>query len=700
MYQRQLMALVLPLVLACQASAQRADDDFDTAREKALRAAVLKVAPSVVQIQTAGGIDIVDIGGGGPMGGGATIRKGVGPTTGLVVAADGFIISSAFNFINKPTEIFVSVPGHKDRYTAKVIANDTTRMLTLLKIEATNLPAPVAAPKKDIKVGQWAVAVGRTWGSVETPPSMSIGIISALDRIWGKAVQTDAKVSPVNYGGPLVDVLGRVQGVLVPASPQGQDETAGHEWYDSGIGFAIPLEDVLAVLPRLKEGKNLSRGFLGVTPQSGDIYSAAPVIGTVAPESAAARAGMKPGDTIVEIDGVKVARQAQVMHVLGKKYDGDTVAVKIRRGAEEISYKDLKLTGNLSAVTHAFLGILPMRDDPELGVEVRYVFPKSPADAAGLKEGDRIMGIGKGTEAPKPFAGREGLQAALNVLPVGSEIVLDVRRKAGKANEKLKVKLEAMPDSVPDKLPANSTLKKALEPKKTVGPAPMPPEGQPEPKKEDPKKVETGMIKRSNAARDHEYWIYVPENYDPNVSHALVIWLHPVGKGRERDAEAMVSMWEDFCADQHMILLGPRATNETGWLVSEADFVREAIRDVANQYTIDRQRVVAHGMGVGGQLSYYLGFNARDIIRGVATVGAVIPGEAKDNAANQRLAFFVVAGAKDPRLKAIQDNKTKLVEKKFPVVFRELAERGHEYLETSADTLKELVRWIDSLDRL
>src|SRR5438045_3720475 len=83
-----------------------------------------------------------------------------------------------------------------------------------------------------------ALALGRTWASADAPPSVSVGIISALDRIWGKAVQTDAKVSPVNYGGPLVDVQGRVQGILVPASPRGQDETAGHEWYDSGIGFA------------------------------------------------------------------------------------------------------------------------------------------------------------------------------------------------------------------------------------------------------------------------------------------------------------------------------------------------------------------------------------------------------------------------------------------------------------------------------
>lgn len=672
------------------------DDDLDTAREKALRSAVLKVAPSVVQIQTAGGIDIVELGGGGPMGGGGTIRKGAGPTTGLVVAADGFVISSAFNFINKPSEIFVSVPGHKDRYAAKVIANDTTRMLTLLKIEANNLPVPAAMPRKDIKVGQWAVAVGRTWGSVETPPSMSIGIISAIERIWGKAVQTDAKVSPVNYGGPLVDVTGRVQGVLVPASPMGQDDTAGHEWYDSGIGFAIPLEDVYTVLPRLKEGQTLKRGFLGITPQSGDIYTAAPTIGTVSPEGAAAKAGLKPGDTIVEIDGIKVVRQAQVMHILGKKYEGDVVSIKIRRGTEEISHKDLKLTGNVSAVTHAFLGILPLRDDPELGVGVRYVFPKSPADSAGVKEGDRIMGIGKGTDAPKPFAGREGLLAILNTLPVGTEVTLDVRRKDGKTTDKLKAKLEALPESVPEKLPVESTLKKALEPKKAVGAAPP----KEQPKKEEPKKPETGMIKRSNAARDHEYWIYVPENYDANVAHALVVWLHPVGKGREKDAEALTAMWEDFCSDQHIILVGPRASNESGWLVSEADFVRDAIREVANQYTIDRQRVVAHGMGVGGQLAYYLGFNYRDVFRAVAPVGAVMPGTPKENVANQRLAFFIIVGAKDPRAKSIEENKAQLSEQKFPVVFRELGERGHEYLENSGDAFKELARWIDSLDRL
>src|SRR5262249_44947334 len=151
--------------------------------------------------------------------------------------------------------IIVSVPGKKDKLVAKVIANDTTRMLTLLKVEATGLPVPTAVPKKEIKLGYTAVALGRTLASADEAPSISEGIVSAVERIWGKAIQTDAKVSPTNYGGPLVDLQGRVYGILVPASPRGEDEIAGFEWYDSGIGFAIPLEDVNNVLDRLKQGK-------------------------------------------------------------------------------------------------------------------------------------------------------------------------------------------------------------------------------------------------------------------------------------------------------------------------------------------------------------------------------------------------------------------------------------------------------------
>ena len=271
--------LVLGLVTCLALGAAALSQDSESVQAQAIKAAVQKVAPSVVQIQTSGGLDVIEatemIGSG--------LRLGEGPTTGVIVSADGYIISSAYNFASKPTEIFVSVPGRKDRYVAKNVATDTTRMLTLLKIETDPLPVPAATPKKEFRVGQWALAVGRTWSAADSPPSVSVGIISALDRIWGKAIQTDAKVSPVNYGGPIVDIQGRVLGILVPASPRAQDETTGHEWYDSGIGFAVPFEDILAVLPRLKLGKNLQRGYLGFMPKSGDIYGETPVIGAVNP---------------------------------------------------------------------------------------------------------------------------------------------------------------------------------------------------------------------------------------------------------------------------------------------------------------------------------------------------------------------------------------------------------------------------------
>ena len=126
-----------------------AGDDLDALQEKAIKAAVARVAPCVVRIETSGGTDIVGL---GPRGG-QQVRKGAGPTSGVIVTADGYLISSAFNFANKPASIFVSVPGHKDGYVAKLIATDTTRMLTLLKIDATGLPVPEPAPKKDIRIG-------------------------------------------------------------------------------------------------------------------------------------------------------------------------------------------------------------------------------------------------------------------------------------------------------------------------------------------------------------------------------------------------------------------------------------------------------------------------------------------------------------------------------------------------------------------
>ena len=168
-----------------------ADDEraaLESKEEIALKQAAALVAPALVRIETVGGLDRV-----------GQVLTVTGPTTGLVVSPDGFVISSAFNFAARPASILVTLADGR-RLAATQIATDKVKMLTLLKVDAQNLPVPVAAPAASFRVGQWALALGKT---LDETPSVSVGIVSALNRIWGKALQTDAKVSPVNYGGPL-----------------------------------------------------------------------------------------------------------------------------------------------------------------------------------------------------------------------------------------------------------------------------------------------------------------------------------------------------------------------------------------------------------------------------------------------------------------------------------------------------------------
>ncbi len=697
------------LTLACVACAgltatflaAQEPNDLDALRQKSIKAAIKKVAPYVVTIETSGGTDFV-VGGGGPGGPGGPrlILKGAGPTTGLIVASDGYIITSAFNFANKPSSIFVAVPGQKEKFVAKAIATDQTRMLTLLKVDAKDLPVPAPAPKKYIKIGHTALAVGRTLSqNIEQPPSVSEGIVSALDRIWGKAIQTDAKVSPTNYGGPLVDLTGRVMGVLVPASPRAEGESAGFEWYDSGIGFAISLEDINRILPRLKEGKDVKKGMLGVTMRSRDIYADEPVVATISPGSAAERVELKAGDLIKEIDGKEVYNYAQVLHQLGSKYEGDSVSLKVKRGKNTISIAKVILGGAVAAFNQPFLGILPMRDDPEAGVLVRYVFPKGPAATAGIKEGDRITKGGPNPRSLRPVNTRTELAALVGSARPDVQVTLEVTPKGEKNSKKVTVKLGEYQEAVPAELPKKASLEKALH--KAGTPPAAKEDKKDEKEKDDKAKAKTGLFSRTNAARDRSYWVYVPEDYNPNISYGLVIWLHPVNKNKKEDLEKLTDLWEDFCSEQRVIMVCPKSEHETGWVASEAEFIQEAARAVIDGYTIDRRRVVTHGMGVGGQMSYYMGFAARDLVRGVATTGAVLTTNPKERVPTQPLSFFLIVGEKDPIKEAVKASQDKLREHRYPTVYRELPEKGHQYFDDdSKKTFEELVRWIDSLDRI
>lgn len=689
---RTLFSLVA--VLACCTPTVRAQN-INKQLQEAMKEAARTVSPSVVQIITEGGTDMVVTTPKGPV-----FRKTLGPTTGVIVSADGYIISSAFNFLNSPTGILVSVPGFAEPLVAKKIATDRNRMLTLIKVEKTGLPVPKAVPMKDIHEGQWSIALGRTLNSKrEAPPSVSVGVISAMNRIWGKALQTDAKISPVNYGGPIIDIQGRVQGILIPASPQVKDdtgvidETAGYEWYDSGIGFAIPFEDVLAVLPRLKQGKDLKavplKGLVGAA-KTDDMIEGTPVVGQVGKDSPAARAGLQAGDLIVEVDGQPTVRMAQLRHIIGRKYEGDKVAIKLKRGNEVKELKEVELGGTTLSIAHPFLGILPMRDDPRLGVEVRYVYPKSPAALAGMLPGDRIVKFGL-VKNSQPFTGpkfaRAQLTDFLNTLSPGSEIELEVQRKGKPETMSVKLGNLTMDLAIPDKLDKGS-LEKARDPLEPGKPA----------KDAEEVKVDKGLIKRKTATGENEFWVFVPDNYDPNVSSALVVYLHLPGKKEEKDFDDFLkSDWADFCERKNMIMLFPVCDKESGWVPGDAGAIIEAVRDTLDRYTIDRQRIVAHGMSVGGQMAIHLGFNNRDLFRGGVTTAAVASNP-RDNVRDQRLAFYIASGELDQAVEHISKSAARLVDLNYPVTFRKIAGKGREYFQ--AQQRSEIAAWIDSLDKL
>ena len=184
-----------------------------------------------------------------------TSKPGIGPTTGLIVSEDGHILTSTFNFRHQPRIITVILRSGQ-KHVAKLLGRDDTRRICVLKIDTDEkLPLVQQVPVEQLRVGQWAISVGVGYGDFE--PAVSAGIISARNRHHGRAVQTDANISPANYGGPLVAIDGRVIGICVALHPDGEGDAAGVEWYDSGIGFAIPLNGLDESLTKLKAGEDI-----------------------------------------------------------------------------------------------------------------------------------------------------------------------------------------------------------------------------------------------------------------------------------------------------------------------------------------------------------------------------------------------------------------------------------------------------------
>lgn len=285
-----------------------------------------------------------------------------GPTTGIVYSADGLILTSSFNFVREPSVITVVLPDGR-RLPAKIKGRDQVRKLTLLKVDAEGLTTPEWAPPEQVRVGQWAIALGHGLGAAA--PTVSTGIVSAMNRMMGNAIQTDAPLSPLNYGGPLLDTYGRVLGICAPMA-QRPGELAGIEFYDSGVGFAVPGWRVREIADELATGKSFYRGWLGMQVDPHDRKNVR--ILRMADPSPLLEAGAQPGDRIVEINGAPIEHFGHLTKALYMLPAGQTVDIKLLRGAD---YVDVKATlarseelGPLPEIEEPFDPSNPMGEEP------------------------------------------------------------------------------------------------------------------------------------------------------------------------------------------------------------------------------------------------------------------------------------------------------------------------------------------------
>lgn len=609
-------------------------DDLDSLRLEAIERATAKVAPSVLRIETAGGLDRV----------GQAIKES-GPTTAVVVGADGWLITSSFNLGHRPAGVLVVFPDGR-RLPAKVVSQDKKRMLTLLKIDAAGLTVPVPIPRSEMAQGQTAISLGRSW-SLQLP-SITTGIISAVDRIDGNAVQTDAKVSPVNYGGPLLDLSGRVYGVIAPFSPDASDVESGVEWYDSGIGFAVVLENILADLPKLKNGDILP-GRLGVVYDAKNPYAESPHIHRVAWRSPAELAGMKKGDQIVSINGKPVRYASDLKRLLGRSNAGDAVALTWKQesaGAEAAIAKSVTLVDKMPVYQRPYLGLLT--ETGQAGpaeTRIRSVYKDSPAEKAKLQSGDEITEIGG-----RKIASRQEMEAAIDRFAPGETISLKLRR--GNSAVDAQAIATAFPTTLPADIPNSPAGAASLIDDKT--------------------------------AKGRSFWSIRPEAAKSPTGIVLWLWSKEAPQ-----KDAVVAAWKSACAKHNLILAGVDPAMKGTWMPDDLEHAEAIVDRLRKERTIDPARVVIFATGSGIPVANTFLNAHRDRVRGFIIQGNM-PGRIAASDPAEKLAFLVRWNAKDKSSAAAAETAFDERRKEgYPIV-------GHESDDPlSAAAVDEAAEWID-----
>ena len=271
-------------------------------------------------------------------------REGTATGSGFVLDEEGYILTNE-HVVDGASSVEVSF-AEEEGVRAELVGADASSDLALLKVDpedAELTPIPLA-DSAQVEVGDPVVAIGNPFGLERT---VTTGIVSALQRSIGapngfsidQVIQTDAAINPGNSGGPLLDAQGAVIGINSQIATNGSNS-------NSGVGFAVPVNEAKRVIPELKEDGDVERAYLGVS--TGEVTEAAArraerssndgaLVGVVTPGGPAAEAGLRAGDVIVRVDGQAIAEPGDVARVIGARKPGDSVEIEYLRGAERES---------------------------------------------------------------------------------------------------------------------------------------------------------------------------------------------------------------------------------------------------------------------------------------------------------------------------------------------------------------------------
>src|SRR5271165_326166 len=339
--------------------------------------------------------------------------------SGVIISPDGYIVTNN-HVIDGAVDIRVTM-SNREVYAAKLIGADPLTDLAVIKINGSNLPSVPWGNSADLHPGQTVLAFGNPYGFRFT---VTRGIISALNRPNpdasdrrkpGEFIQTDAAINPGNSGGALVDARGELIGIntfLISSSGS-----------FSGMGFAIPSQIVQPTVETLIRDGKVTHAFIGIqisdlTPDNAKFFdmknAEGAVITDVQPDAPGAKAGLRAGDVIAELDGKPVTDAGQLQMTVGQKRPGDTIHLQVVRDSKPTSIPvTLEALGGAKGTETAgsehgkarwglSLGDLTPDVRNELqapaavhGAIVEEVQSGSPADNAGLQRGDVIMEVNR-----------------------------------------------------------------------------------------------------------------------------------------------------------------------------------------------------------------------------------------------------------------------------------------------------------------